>query len=124
VTQGAGNSARSRPFTATTFLIAGGLLSWLAVFMFVYIFAALACARGFADARLAGLPIVPLIGSAAIGLTALVTVVLMRRAHRSAAQDSHARFIAFVAVAASAIALVALVWLMLPALMVRACNGG
>ena len=37
--------SHERPFTRTTFLITGGLLIWIANFVFVYVFAALACAR-------------------------------------------------------------------------------
>jgi hypothetical protein len=41
-------------FASTTFLITGGLLVWMADFVFVYVFVAVACARGFADIVILG----------------------------------------------------------------------
>ena len=111
-------------FTTTTFLLAGGLLVWMADFAFVYVFAALACARGFADVSLLGLPVVPLATVLASLLAGAVTVAIVRQGlvlHRQNETDEHTRFIGFVTWAGGALALVALVLLVMPALVVSAC---
>jgi len=113
------------PFTSTTLLIAGGLLAWLAEFVFVYGFAAVACARGFADVSLLGLPIVPVLTIVTSLVTAAITVMLVRRGRRLQSElgaDDHSRFIGFVIVASGGIALIALVLLVLPAIVVSACS--
>lgn len=106
-----------RRFTSTTFLLTGALLVWLADFAFVYIFAAVACAKGFAD-------VVPAVTTVASLCAGAVTAWLLHRGHRAqqaATNDEHSRFIAFVTLATSVLALVALMLLFLPPLLVRAC---
>lgn len=105
-------------FTSTTFLLTGALLVWMADFAFVYVFAAVACARDFA------VELVPAVTTAASLGAGVVTVWLLRRgyqAHRASAVDEHSRFIAFVTLATSVIALVALVLLILPPLLIKTC---
>lgn len=112
------------PFTTTAFLILGGLLAWMADFVFVYVFAALACARGFADVSWFGVPIVTLMTLLASALAGAATLLLVRRGfrlQRDEAVDDHARFIGFVTLASGGIALIALVLLVLPVLVVSAC---
>lgn len=110
-------------FTPTLFFIWGGLLVWAADFLFVYVFAALACARGFVDQRVAGFPIVPFAITLASIVALLATAALMwralRRAHGNARADEHSRFILFLAIALSALALVAIVWTALPPLLLQ-----
>lgn len=111
-------------FTPTFMLLAGGLLVWIAAFTFLYVFAALACARGFADVRVAGLPLIPSVSVVTTVVAAAVNVQLARygwRSHKQATLDEHSRFIGFVTLATSAIGLVALVMLVLPPLLVQAC---
>lgn len=104
----------------------GSLLAWLADFVFVYVFAAVACARGLAAMRFMGIGIVPLATLLSTLAAAVVTLVLMRiaarRIHRPST-DEHSRFIAFVAFATSVLGLIAAVWLALPALLIAACAG-
>lgn len=112
------------PFTATTLLILGGLLVWMADFVVVYVFAAVACARGFADVSWLGVPIVTATTIVASLIAGAITVLLVRRGYRlqSAVEtDDHSRFIGFVTYASGGIALIALVLLVLPALVVTAC---
>ena len=107
-----------RRFTSTTLLITGALLVWLADFAFVYVFGAVACARGFSH-------LVPAVTTVASLSAAAMTVWLLRRgyrAHRVSAIDEHSRFIAFVTFATSVIALVAFVLLLLPPLLIKACE--
>jgi hypothetical protein len=117
--------ADERRFAATTFLITGGLLIWLTNFTFVYVFAALACARNFARVQIAGLAIVPIVTTFATLSAAIATAVLIaaaRRRRRASDQDPHSRFIDFVVLATSGIALVVLVWLAFPPLMTSGCR--
>jgi hypothetical protein len=102
----------------------GGLLAWIADFVFVYVFAAVACARGFADVSWFGVPIVTLMTLLASTLAGAATLLVARRGfrlQRDEATDDHARFIGFVTLASGGIALIALVLLVLPALVVTAC---
>ncbi len=111
-------------FAPTTFLICGGLLAWMAAFMLVYVFAAVACARGFADIRIMGLPIVPLFSLLTAALAGAATVWVFRRGYRlksDAEMDEHTRFIGFVTFATAGLALVALVLLAMPAVFVDTC---
>jgi len=112
-------------FTPTTLLITGGLLIWMTNFLFAYVFAAVACARGFAQLRVANLPIIPVVTTIAALLAGAATIQLIRHGAqrlRAAAGDEHTRFIGFVTLATSAIALVALILLALPPLLVGACD--
>jgi hypothetical protein len=112
-------------FGATTFFLTGGLLIWLTTFCFVYVFAAVACARRFADVQIADVGIIPLTTTLASLLAGAATAALItfaRKRLRDEQVDAHARFIDFVALAVSAIALVALVWLALPPLMIAGCT--
>lgn len=112
-------------FTSTTFLITGGLLVWIAVFAALYIFAAVACARHFADADVFGLRLIPTLSVALCALGATINIYLFRRGWRDrlcASRDEHSRFLAFVTLATSALGLVALVMLALPPLLVQACT--
>jgi hypothetical protein len=102
----------------------GGLLVWMADFVVVYVFAAVACARGFADARWVGVPVVTLMTLIASLVAGAATVVIVRRGYRlqrDVATDEPSRFIGFVALASGGIALIALVLLVLPALVISAC---
>src|SRR3546814_3179627 len=96
----------------------------MADFVFVYVFAAVACARGFADASLLGLPVVTLVTLLASAIAGVITVLIARRGYRqhsASEMDEHSRFIGFVTFAGGVLALVALVLLDLPAMVVSAC---
>src|SRR3546814_15575902 len=54
-----------------------GLLIWAAHFLLIYGFAALACARGFADVRLLGAGVVPLIVGAATAVAILAVAAML-----------------------------------------------
>jgi hypothetical protein len=96
-------------------------------FGFIYAFAALACARGFADARVLGFGIVPAIiilatavAVALIGAAALVTW----RAHprRRGEGTAGARFVADAALTLAGLALATAVLTAAPALFVPPCR--
>ncbi|HET9693136.1 MAG TPA: hypothetical protein VFP48_02035, partial [Steroidobacteraceae bacterium] len=69
-------------FGATTAWIAGGLLAWAAYFLAVYVFAALACERGFAQLRIAGFGIVPFAAACGLLATLAITVAVALSARR------------------------------------------
>lgn len=115
---------REHRFTATTLFIVGSLLVWTANFVVVYVIGALACARGFEDVRLLGLPIVSIATIASSLIAAAVTIVLLRKGllvWRARGSSEHSRFIGFVALMTSGLALIALVLVALPPFMVVAC---
>lgn len=111
-------------FASTTLFIWSSLLIWMADFLFVYVFAALACARRFVDADLFGIGIVPLVTTTATLLAALTTAAVMwiaaRRVCQETTADPNTQFIRSVTLGASALVLLALLWLALPPLIVEA----
>jgi len=112
-------------FTPTTLFIAGSLLVWMADFVLVYVFAALACARGFADVEVARLPIVPVVTTACSLAAGVITFVLLRKgfiAMRADAASEHSRFLGFVTLTTSVLALISLVLIALPPLLTSACE--
>jgi hypothetical protein len=112
------------PFAATTLFIWSSLLIWIADFLFVYVLAALACARGFVHVELFGIGIVPLLTTSSTVLAGLATggvmLVAAGRVRREEAADPNTQFIRSVTLGASALVLVALVWLALPPLIAQA----
>jgi len=114
-------------FPRTTFLLTGGLLAWLAVFAFLYIFAAVACARRFAHIDIIGLPLISTVSLAVCLLGAAFNLYLLWRGWRELTRtslDEHARFLGFITFATSALGLVALLMVALPPLLVGACDRG
>ena len=102
----------------------GALLVWMADFVVVYVFAAVACARGFADASWFGVPIVTWVTLLASLAAGAATALVVRRGYllqKDVATDEPSRFIGFVALASGGIALIALMLLVLPVLAVSAC---
>lgn len=106
----------TRSFTRTTFFMLAGLLIWAANLGFTYVFAALACARGFAGMRLLGAGIVPFAVTAATLVSVVAAGALLRAGWRgcsAARRDGAAeteRFIQCVASAAALLGLIAIVW--------------
>ncbi|HEY8537561.1 MAG TPA: hypothetical protein VIL28_01770 [Steroidobacteraceae bacterium] len=119
------DSAREHRFTPTTLFVTGSLLIWLLTFALVYVFAALACARGFAGMRLGGMPLVPAVTTVCVLLAAIGTLWLVRRGlryGRTQEAEEHSRFVGFVASASGVLALLALVWVGLPPLLIGGCR--
>jgi hypothetical protein len=111
-------------FAATTLFIWSSLLIWMTDFLFVYVFAALACARSFAHVQLLGLGIVPVAATTATVLSALATACVAwfaaGRLRREMTADPHTQFIRSVTLGASVLVLIALAWLALPPLIAQA----
>ena len=117
-------SEREHRFTPTSLLLVGSLLIWMADFVVVYVFAALACARGFASSRVFGMPIVAAVTTMCTVAAAVCTVFLLRHglaAMRNTASTEHGRFIGFVAFTTSVLAILAFILLALPPLAISAC---
>ena len=98
----------------TVLMLAGGVLIWAAAFLAAYVFSAVACARGFADASLLGLPVVPVaVGIASIGaLGGIATVAAI--AHGS---NAHAA-LRHVALVVCLLGAAGVLWNAVPALIV------
>jgi hypothetical protein len=111
-----------RGFTGTTFLIWSGLLIWAADFLFVYVFAALACARGFADVRVFGIEVVSLTTVLVSGVALAATALLLVRIRKRAAQiqsDQRVRFVSFLVTALAVLGAIAIAWTTLPPLLLN-----
>jgi thiosulfate reductase cytochrome b subunit len=105
--------SRGSSFVRWALYLGSGLLIWVAQFLFSYVLAALACARGFADESLAGMGVVPL-GVSVASLIAIagcggVMYQALARSRR-AGGDETARFLHFVAGAVAAFALTGIGW--------------
>jgi len=114
-------------FRRTTLTVTAGLLIWAADFLFIYVFAALACARGFAHTTLLGFAIVPLVSTIATAVAAVASIALIvAGAHRAAAATSHvpddataAPFLGRLATIVAMLGLIAIALTGLPGLLVR-----
>jgi hypothetical protein len=101
---------RSR-FTATTLLITGALLIWALQFASSYVLVAIACARGFAHARILGLRMLPSMLTVMTIVSLIAVTVLIAHARRRARLEcgpSVVPFASSMAVACAALAVVAI----------------
>jgi hypothetical protein len=108
------------------FAMLAGLIAWAVQFALVYGIAAVACARGLADASVLGLGIVPaavagvtLMALAATGLVLAQALAAARRGSREAPPTD--RFLNRSTLLIGGLSLVAIAWTGLPALIVPAC---
>lgn len=112
-------------FPRAALFTTAGLLIWAADFLFIYIFAAIACARGFANATLLGIGIVPLASafSTVIAAAATCAVILVgaQRDRADHGEPSTGAFVGQLAMIAALIALIAIVFTGLPGLLLRTC---
>ena len=112
-------------FARTTVLVTAGLLTWAADFLFIYAFAAIACARGFHDRDVLGVGLVPVVSAAATMVAASVTAALVihaMRGRRRPAGETRV-FVVGAAIGAGALALIAILLTGLPGLLVRGTCG-
>jgi hypothetical protein len=111
-------------FPRTALFTAAGLLIWAADFLFIYIFAALACARGFADVTVLGAGIVPLASFVAtvfaLGATGAIIAAGARRAEKTGSGSG--AFLGALAAIAALVALIAIVFTGLPGLLLGTCG--
>ena len=110
-------------FARTIRFLCGGLLVWAALFLSTYVFAAIACARGFSYALWFGLGVVPVLLLLGAALALGVLYVIARRAdglqHDGVARrsDDTRRVVAHVATMVCGLALIAIAWNALPVLL-------
>jgi hypothetical protein len=122
------------------FTLIVGPMVWATHFLVVYVTAAIACAHGFFDDEMLGIPIVQMIGGAAtllaLGLVLDGFVLGWRRwkgrpfdgdaaplpPHDSADVASRRRFMAYASVLLSGISLIAIIWQSLPILFFASCR--
>jgi hypothetical protein len=107
-----------RRFVPALLLISGGVLVWAAAFLASYAFAAVACARGFADATLLGVAVVPAASGAATLAAAAGIVAVARRALRRSDPPSAA--IRDAALVVCVLGAIGVIWNALPPLLVAA----
>jgi hypothetical protein len=113
-------------FPRTMLTVTAGLLIWAADFLFIYVFAALACARGFAHAIFLGFAIVPLVSTIATAVAAVATLAMMAAgARRTAVTTTNSRdetsaslFLGRLVMVVSMLALIAVAMTGLPGLLV------
>lgn len=112
-------------FTRVTFLVMGSLLAWLACFAAIYALGAIMCARGLAQAQLAGIGIIGAASTVLVLATAAFTAWQARRALQQRRQgNQNAKFTQFLALGLATLVLTGLALLALPVLLVRpACVG-
>ena len=115
-------------FTPTFLYLTAGLVIWAVRFLAAYIFTALACARGWADAAAGAVGLVPavvglftLVAAAGCGAILLYAGVHLKRAPRAPAEEN-VRFIHAMAGSVAALALLAIIWETLPVFVVPICN--
>jgi uncharacterized membrane protein len=110
-------------FMSTAFFVWSGLLIWMGNFLFVYVFAALACARRFSQLKMLGFGIVPFVTTVSSILATVAILAIMaraaRRLHAASHADPHSRFIGFVTMGTAALTLIALAWVALPPLITK-----
>jgi hypothetical protein len=116
------NPAPSLHFARAIRFLCGGLLVWAALFLFTYVFAAIACARGFSYAVWFGLGVVPLLLLLGAALALGVLYVIARRADRlqngvARRSDDTRRVVARIATMVCGLALIAIIWNALPVLL-------
>lgn len=96
-------------FDRTALFVTGSLLAWAADFLFLYVFIALACEKGFPQ----------YIGWASIGSTAIVAAISGFLLHKGLAGQG---FVAGLAAGTALLALIGIAFVALPALLLpRAC---
>lgn len=119
---------RAAPFTQSFLYLTGGLIIWAVRFLAIYPFTALACARGWSQASLAGIGMVPLVMSlsaivAVLGCAAILLRALARMGDRSSDEIAqNARFVHVVAASVAALAILAMIWETLPVLFISTCG--
>jgi hypothetical protein len=106
-------------FARAVRFLCGGLLVWAALFLITYVFAAIACARGFPQTVWLGLSVVSLLLLLAAALALGALHAIARRADRlqdgiARRSDDTRRVVAQIALAVCALALIAIVWNALP----------
>lgn len=117
-----------RHFFRRIALMSSGLIIWAVHFTLIYGFNTLACTRAFADVRVMGFALVPVVVVALtiVALAGTGAILLASARYRDAGTRSNgedeAAFLHYVTVSVAALSLVAIAWNGLPALLVSPCG--
>lgn len=117
----------TRSFTRAILWVLSGLIVWSVHFLIVYPFNALACARGFATARVFDVDVVPFtilcVTIAALVLIAAVLSLSAREGMRTANEaDAPGRFLQRLALGIGALSAVAIILETVPVMMIPPCG--
>lgn len=120
------NVVSEKGFASRLLFASAGLLVWGAHFLFIYVFAALACARSFADLRLIGFGIIPfaiLAGSvAALLMLAWLSIRAWRTENEASSADPDTpRFLRYIGAALAIYSAAAIFLQTLPVLILPVC---
>jgi hypothetical protein len=108
------------PFARTAWALTGALLVWAADFLFVYAFAAIACARGHAAWTVLGIGVVPFAAAAANALAATATGAIVWWALRTRRTPNRMQvWTAHAALVGAILGGIAIAMIALPGFMVR-----
>jgi hypothetical protein len=118
--------AAEQRFSSRILLATSSLLLWGAHFLFVYIFAALACARDFATVEALGIGIVPLVTAvvtiaALAGLTFFSALAWRGELRNEQADSSTPRLLRYLAGGLGIYSAVAILLQALPAILLPVC---
>jgi hypothetical protein len=115
-------------FFSTTLFMLSGLLIWAAHFGVLYVFAALACARRFADMTVFGIGIIPFFTiittvPAAVGVAAILRYAI-RSGRYTAGGENNAfpRFMNLTTIVIAILSLAGIFWNATPAMLVTPCK--
>jgi hypothetical protein len=107
------------PFTRAFLLMFAGFLIWSVHFLAVYVFAALACARGFAQIEWLGTGVTQwAIGALTLGALAAVAAVLVFPERRD---GNGSNFVRWTSLTVGLLSALSIVWQALPAYLVPTC---
>jgi hypothetical protein len=109
-------TAQQAGFAGATFYLLAGLIVWAARFLGVYIFTAVACARGAAE-------LVPpvMVGAALLGSAICVALIVYALRSLRTGTAENFRFFHIIAALVAAISILAMGWETVPALIIPVC---
>jgi hypothetical protein len=113
-------------FLSKCLLALAGLLIWSLHFGAIYVFQALACARGFASREVAGVGIVTAFIAAATLLALLATAAVIATGWRTSGSTAeltdHDEFLRRLTILVAGLSAVAIVWQALPIFVMSPCR--
>lgn len=113
-------------FVGAMLRMLSGLLIWATHFVLLYVFSALACARGFWGWRWLGIGVVPwFVGVATLAAVAAVLIVAVRSLRYAGGRlppENASRFVHWMTAAIGGLSLLAILWNAMPVLLVPVCG--
>jgi hypothetical protein len=113
-------------FLAKSLYALAGLLIWALHFGAIYVFQALACARGFAGREVAGADVVTVFIVAATVIALLASAAAIAAGWRTAGANvelaEHDEFLRRLGLLVAGLSVVAIIWEALPVLMMPPCS--